>query len=281
MQIALVYNAQAGAGLRRRVADLAKTLASRGHMLSHHDSANYCYDATANIDLLCICGGDGTARLVLERQPDLSSLPPVALYPAGTINLLARELDYPAHPQAFAARIERDSSPLISKVAEIGAGRFLACASVGVDAWAVSALSLPLKARIGRLAYLVSLARMLWHWPCHRLEVVADGTRLEGEALFVLRGHHYAGPWTLDPAAGLTGDRLRLLVLPRARRRDIMALALYGLTGARWPQRHWRFMSASDIQVSAGTHLPVQADGDIVATTPVTLRLGHQAVKWK
>ena len=75
---------------------------------------------------------------------------------------------------------------------------FLACASVGFDANAVAAVSPGLKARIGRLACLVALLTLLRRWPRQQLQVTADGKSFTAEAVFVLRGALYAGPWATD-----------------------------------------------------------------------------------
>ena len=178
---------------------LARVLDTRGHVVTLHDSAQFCFTRDArDAQLLCICGGDGTARLVLEQQDDLASLPPLAIYPTGTINLLARELAYPSDAQAFAARIESATQPRPVTIARAGDMHFLACASVGFDANAVAAVSPGLKARIGRLACLVALLTLLRRWPRQQLQVTADGESFTAEAVFVLRGALYVGPWTLD-----------------------------------------------------------------------------------
>ena len=149
MQIALVYHPQMAAARLDRVAALAQVLAARGHDVSHHNSRTFQAAADAPAaDLVCICGGDGTAQLVIAEQPDSAALPALAIYPTGTINLLARELDYPADPRRFAARIEQGREPLPVSLATVNGRTFLCCLSVGADAHAVAALSEPLKARI-------------------------------------------------------------------------------------------------------------------------------------
>lgn len=281
LRIALVYQVNGDRRRVRRVPALVRALTTRGHSVTLHDSLTFRFPEDApDAELLCICGGDGTARLVLDAQDDLFGLPPLAIYPTGTINLLARELGYPASPDAFARRIEDIAEARSCRVATMGDRLFLACASIGIDALAVARVSLSLKAAIGRFAYVAALAQLLWRWPRQRLRVLADGEEIGAEALFLLRGSHYAGPWTLDPEAGLMSDRLHVLALPRARRRDVLSLAFYAFNGAKRLRKEWRLFAASHVHVSADRPLPVQADGDIVAATPVDIRMGNQSVRW-
>lgn len=281
LRIALVYHLEGCRRRKARVDALARVLRARGHRLTCHDSLAFdCANEAPDAELLCIAGGDGTVRLVLDSQKSLTGLPPVAIYPAGSVNLLARELGYPRSPRAFAGRIERAVGRRSSRVAAIGQRHFLACASMGVDALAVARVSLALKARIGRFAYLDSILRLLQQWPRHRLLVAADGEEFEAEALFLLRGAHYAGPFTLDRRAGLDRDKLHVLALPRACRRDVLGLALYAICGARYPAKDWRFLQVSELQVRAEEPVPVQADGDVLTSTPVDIRMTEQRVLW-
>ena len=117
MNIALVYHPGMAPRRLARVAALARVLGERGHHATHHDSMTFdaARDAPA-AEALCICGGDGTAQLVISRQPDIAALPPVAIYPTGTINLLARELDYPRDPLQFTRRLEAGRAALAAQL---------------------------------------------------------------------------------------------------------------------------------------------------------------------
>lgn len=282
MQVALIYNLKSPGGRLARIATLAQALEARGHTVSRHDSMAFRSPADApEADVLCICGGDGTVRLVADSYPDLSLLPPLAIYPVGTINLLARELDYPIDPQAFVKRIERDQPLRKSAVAMANGRRFLACASVGGDAWAVAAMSAPLKAQIGRFAYVAAMARIMRDWPRPALRITADGEALEAEALFVLRGAYYAGPWTLDREANLGRELLHVLVLPHARLRDLLAVVRYALTGSHRPNKAWRFLRVSELHAEADTEVPFQIDGDFAGHAPVAFAISDHKVQWK
>lgn len=281
MRIAVIHNPHASRRKLRRTEKLVQVLAGRGHAVTLHDSAQFRFARDVpDAGLLCISGGDGTVRLVLDGQDDLAALPPLAIYPTGTINLLARELAYPADLQAFATRIESAAEPREVMLAQAGDRLFLACASIGCDANAVASVSLDLKARVGRLAYVAALLPLLLRWPRQSLQITADGATFTAEAVFVLRSAFYAGPWTLDRRAGLTTAKLHVLALPRARRRDFAALVLYALGGARRPRKEWRQLAVSTLEIAAANPYPLQLDGDIAGSVPVTIGMTDSAIRW-
>jgi len=75
-------------------------------------------------------GGDGTASAIVNNTPPGT---PLAIFPAGTANLLARQFHYPRKPSAFAAMLAR------GRCARIDAGKvddrlFLNMLSCGLDA---------------------------------------------------------------------------------------------------------------------------------------------------
>jgi diacylglycerol kinase family enzyme len=281
LRIALTYNPRMAGHRLGRVAALARALEARGHKVSHHDSLDFdCRRDAPEAELLCVGGGDGTVRMVVGRQSDLAALPPLAVFPVGTINLVARELGYPRGPAAFIRRIEQDRD-LRSPLARLNGAPFVACLSVGVDALAVASLSEGLKARIGRLAYVEAMSRLLVKWPRHRLTVRTEAETFEAEALFVLRGRFYAGPWTLHPEAHLGRNHLRLLALPRARRVDVLSLAARALGGMCAPHPGWRHLRADWVEVSSDQPVPVQADGDPVGALPARIEMSAQTLRFR
>lgn len=281
MRIALAYNPRMSAHRLGRVAALARTLEARGHQVSHHDSLNFdCARAAPDAELVCIGGGDGTVRMVVGAQSDLAVLPPFAVFPVGTINLVARELGYSSVPAEFARRIERGGE-MRSPLARLNGAPFVACLSIGVDALAVASLSEGLKARIGRLAYVEAMSRLLVKWPRHRLTVRTASEEFEAEALFVLRGKFYAGPWMLHRDAHLGHGALRVLALPRALRRDVASLAARALMGMRAPRSDWRYLECDSLEVTSEQAVPVQADGDPVGLLPARVEMSGDAVRFR
>lgn len=281
MKLALVYNPLLAPKRLKRVKALAAVLESRGHEVSHHNGMEFDAGRDAgDADCVIMAGGDGTARLIIGKQEDPDALPPVAIYPTGTINLLARELDYPRDPIKFAKRLESGSECVQTRLATLNGKPFLACASIGFDAHSVAEVSEALKARIGRFAYVAALMAMARNWPRKPVEIDTGDEHFTVEALFVLRGKFYAGPWTLDRGAHLGTDRLRILALEKARRRDMLSLLAYAIFGARKLGPNLRIMEADRVSILSPEPIPVQADGDDVARAPVDIEMTSRSVRF-
>lgn len=122
-----------------------------------------------DIDLVIAAGGDGTVRAVAEglRGSDI----PLALVPAGTGNLLARNLDLPLAGLAPSLRIafgdgERAIDLGIAEIQRSGVVEpeqhaFLVMAGLGLDAKMIKNTSSTLKKAVGWLAYIDGVTRSL------------------------------------------------------------------------------------------------------------------------
>jgi diacylglycerol kinase family enzyme len=272
LKIALVYNPFSG-GYRESVLSALETaLRSAGHCVTRYDSLQISKsNSLPDAEAYCISGGDGTARLALSNPALQLSGVPICIHPTGTINLIARELAYPSEPKAMAARLQRHGPTQSVHLGTINDAAFLACVTVGPDSLAVAGVSTDLKRKIGRFAYVVSLFKILWHWPRPALTVTVDGADHAAEAVFVAKARFYAGSWTIDHAATFTSNKFRILIMPRARRRDYVRFGVYCLTGSRNPSPDWMLLDGQRVNISGPANVPVQADGDIVASLPVCL----------
>lgn len=285
MTVILACNPHAGHFRADRVARWQAALEAQGHRVTCLDSLAYARDPRAHeADMVGIVGGDGTARMVVEALRRAALSPLLAIMPAGTVNLIAREIEASgtkAKDGAEEGQARTHYHGLIDGQA------FLCCASVGPDSAIVARVTPERKARWGKAAYVLAALAQIARWQRPRLAVTVDGQPHEAEAVFVLKGHFYAGPWTLDPAARLDRADLRVLLLPRARRRDIARLALGALLGAgreRMPLESpaWRRFSAHSLTIASADEgpVPVQADGDIVGQTPVRIALAGGSLRF-
>lgn len=280
LTIALLYNPAAGSYSAGRLSQLHQALERHGHHVQRFDSRSFAPDGKAAFDVVCIYGGDGTSRLVVEAgvKADIDAL--YCCFPAGTINLIAREAGYPGDVERFARMLGDRTQHRQHHFGMIGDKAVLCCASIGPDSHVVARVDPGLKKRVGRLAYAVAALRMLIHWPRTALDVTVDGEHHAAEAAFLLKGRAYAGPWSLDTAADLRSDRFRVLLMPRARRVDALRLALFAAFGRRFADRRWLRLSARSIAISAESPVPVQVDGDIVASTPVSVEIARGRLRF-
>ena len=103
-----------------------------------------------------ICGGDGTLNEVASRVPYPPF--PVALLPAGTANVVARELGLPLDPiRALQVALNRVVRPVDLGELNAGVRRFLFVAGIGFDAYVVANVRPALKKKLGMAAYAAAI----------------------------------------------------------------------------------------------------------------------------
>lgn len=278
--VQLFFNPAAGSYRGSTIDDLARAFRATGAriMLTPSVDAPPAIDPAATH--ICIAGGDGTVRHVAEALVTSRRDLPVAIYPAGTINLLAREGGCERRPDHLAEALIHGATRLHNPV-RVGTAMFFACASVGPDSLAVEMVSSsPLKRHIGRFAYVAAMGSLLCRWPRHRLRLSANGASWECEAVYIAKGCYYAGAWSFAPQARVGDGQLHVVALKRARRREIF-------------QFYWRMLSGGDVtghsnviafsctalSLQSDAPVPLQGDGDVLAMCPVEMQVHDRPVR--
>lgn len=269
--VQLFVNPRAGSASRKRVAALVRAFEAAGARVIQSNDQKAQAEVAPDTTHVCAVGGDGTLRHVAGAIARAGRPLPLSIYPTGTVNLLARECDYPLDPVDFARRVLAGSTRTHHS-ALIGATPFFTCASVGPDSYAVAALSTGLKRLVGRLAYAWSFTTLLIRWPRPQLRVVHDGGEVACEAVYIAKGRLFAGPWSFAPDAALGDPRLHVVTLRRAPRllytrflwRLVAGKSLVTLPGAT-------HFTCTTLRIEGDA--PIEADGDIVAQLPVDIRV--------
>ena len=92
MKMDLVYNPAAGSFREDRLNRLIGALSAQGFAVQPMASTAHGVRLTGGADLICVNGGDGTLRDTVQAMGPAAGSVPLCLAPAGTINLVAREL---------------------------------------------------------------------------------------------------------------------------------------------------------------------------------------------
>jgi diacylglycerol kinase family enzyme len=275
--VQLFSNPASGGYRARRLRALVRALEAHGaavHPCESRDGAPVIRDDATHV---CVSAGDGTVRHVAGAVARSGRPLALSIYPAGTINLLAREAGYPRRADEF-ARLVLEAEPRRRHYpVAIGDGYFFACAGVGPDSLAVASVSPRAKRIVGRLAYALAFLRLLPRWPRHALALDCDGRAIACEAFYVAKGRYYAGSWSFAPAARLDEPLIHVVALRTARRRDYFRFVLALLRGGDVTGlANVEMATCSTLRATAGEPLPVQADGDIVGTLPARLTVGEK-----
>jgi len=248
------------------------------------DAARFATRAvSAGVDVVAAYGGDGT---VMEVAGSLAGTPtPLAILPGGTANLMATELGIPRNLTS-AARIaaREDSVPRVVDLGTAGDRRFMLRVGVGFEARKVEATSREMKERFGVLAYSLGALQALRTSGPARFRFSLDGQEEECDAIACVVDN--AG------SIGIPGLSHSPLVSVSDGFFDVFALRdLHGLlpgsptrraAAAQGPRagteiaQHWR---ARHITIVTDPPLPVQADGEMWGTTPISIDVLPGAVR--
>ncbi len=140
------------------------------------------------VDVVIAAGGDGTVRFVGEALRNTGV--PLALVPAGTGNLLARNLGLDVSPSRLDALVETAFTGIdhaidtgvieIQRPGDAPSERhvFLVMTGIGIDAKMIANTDPELKRRVGWLAYVGAIGRVLIDKQVLRVRYRLDGREL-------------------------------------------------------------------------------------------------------
>lgn len=218
--------------------------------------------SAAGEPVVIAAGGDGTLNEVVSGLIGSQSL--LGVFPAGTMNVFAREMGIPfdSLERAFEV-VERGFVREVDMFSANGAP-FVQMAGVGFDAMVIEETTWELKKRLGPLAYLVAGVRVLGAKP-PRIEVIcADGRREEGVAVLAGNGALYGGQLKFFRHANNRDSMLDVLVYKEAGYRLVLD-SLRGLAcGGIDLQASTVCFQAAEFTVRADREVPVQVDGELL-----------------
>ena len=145
------------------------------------------------VDLVLAAGGDGTIRVVCSGLAESGI--PFGLIPAGTGNLLARNIGIPLDErEALRVAFEGMDRPIdVVKITvddeEEQADHFMVMAGIGIDAVIMQGTNTELKKAVGSAAYFVSAAKNANHPALHTTIQVDDQPILKRRAHVIVVGN--------------------------------------------------------------------------------------------
>jgi diacylglycerol kinase (ATP) len=231
-------------------------------------------------------GGDGTVSLVAACLLARGAGEPRAclgIVPAGTANVLARELGIPMDLMEAVELAAFGSQTLELDVMMVNGRPILTQLGVGPDAQMIRDTSRTQQVKLGRLAYLVSLMRRGRRQPARSFEVEVDGRRHRVRAWEVLVanvGTAGTPPFTWGPGIDPTDGALDVAVFDVRRVHDYGTVLWRLLTGSHASDASTRFFKVKgEVSIRSSTPALVQGDGEVLGNTPITVRVAPAALR--
>ena len=233
----------------------------------------------SGFDLVVAVGGDGTISDVIDGLVGTSI--PLGIVPTGTGNLVARDLGIPSEIDDAVRVIA--AAPRSRKIdaMRIGDRVFVLNVSVGFSAAVIRRTSQGSKHRFGRIAYLAAIVSKIFTSRPRTLVVTADGARCEYRALEVAImncGMLARMLYPKGPEIRIDDGRLDVFILGIRTIREYPRFVV-GILAGRPADFVSRYTGAERrVTIRSDVPLPVQADGDIIGTTPIEVELLPGAV---
>jgi YegS/Rv2252/BmrU family lipid kinase len=246
------------------------------HTTGPDDAARLVREAVAaGATDVVVRGGDGTVHEAVQGLVGAGAR--LTVWPAGTANVLAKQLGMPSGASELARVFLRGATKRITLGCAIqertGARRyFFMLAGVGLDASVVSHVRPRLKRRVGEAAFWYAGLGHLAHWTPRAFTVEVEGERFPATYAAVGKAPWYGGGLSITPRARLDADTFEVCVInTRSRLRYLRLLAHAVRGGAPVGTHGVTYLSASRLRCTG--EVAVQADGELIGELPMTFEI--------
>ena len=234
--------------------------------------------------MVIVCGGDGTLNEVVNGLA--GSTVPLALLPAGTANVFAKELGLPWNIERAASliggsRFKRIALGHVTSTELRGDGRyFLSLAGAGPDGVMVRAVNQSLKDRTGTIAFWIEGFRQLAVYRFPRFRVNFDNESCEATLIVAGRTKHYGGPIQITTGADLYGNDFELMLCSTNSRWKYLSYVPLLLAQRLRGTRDIRFVRAKELRCEPIDAEPiwVQVDGEPAGRLPADFQIVRDAL---
>jgi len=235
-------------------------------------------------DVIVAAGGDGTVREVVSglmkclTGDSFVVGPRLGLLPLGTTNILARELGISTEVSG-AVRVLSSCLPKAIRIGVANDQYFISALGAGVDAQVVQNVSLDLKRKIGKGAYVFELIKNLTRPKPLLIQAKFtgdSGATIPAASVIVSRSRYYAGSYSCAPDASVMDGALHVCLFTRPGRINAACYAFALGTGQLARTLGYRILSVESVVIEGPRDEPVQADGDLIGMLPVVVSVAER-----
>ena len=210
-------------------------------------------------NLVAAAGGDGTINTLLNALAPDGLL---GIIPAGTANVIARELGVPLKI-SDAVKVLVTGAVQQVDTAVCNGRKYLFVAGFGFDAEVAASVGGWRKKILGRAAYhLAGLLRFITYQP-PRLKISCAGKTYRGRYAIIANMRRYGGELFFAPQARFDDGKLDLVILRRFSAGSLLRLLNFARGNAAFPADVAEIVQGSHFIVEADRPTPYQLDGEV------------------
>lgn len=232
------------------------------------------------IEWVVVAGGDGSLRALVETFVEKDYYPYVSIYPMGTVNLVAKELEQKNSATAWFDNITKGGLTPVW-LGKANDRIFLTVAGVGVDSLVVDNVSPTEKKYLSKLAYLkqganVAGQEMLLHTWKYKFQVMIDddGIWRDATSVLVSKSKFYAGKFYLTSGGTISQPLLHVCLFTGGKAVDFLRYVALIAADFLELDKSVNIIKAQKVDIKCNVqNFPAELDGDSVATSPLTISL--------
>lgn len=234
--------------------------------------------AAGRFDCVIVGGGDGTLHAAAPALIETGL--PLGILPLGTANDLARTLDIGADP-IVAAQIIVAGRLREVDLGEVNGHPYWNVASIGLSVELASELTAETKRRWGVLSYAIAALRVLQRMRPFTARIEQNGETIRSRTVQVAvgNGRHYGGGMTVAATAQPDDGLLHAYSLEIRRWWELVTLFPALRSGHYETWRGVRTFTCTELRIHTRRKKRVNADGEIVTTTPARFSVRPRAVR--
>lgn len=216
-------------------------------------------------DILVSCGGDGTLHEVMNGVMKSKFQPIVAILPFGTCNDVARTLNIPFDLNKALDCILRLNTTSYDVMFD-GKDYVTYALATGYLTKASYSASSKAKKKMGRIAYVFSGLRNMFHFDALPITVTCDGERIHGKFVYmmVMNGESVGG-FKLNKHEVVNNDKVKVVLIKRGRGiSSLFTFAKMFLFGIKsiMKSKNAIIREASKIEIENHANNPFTFDGE-------------------
>lgn len=235
-----------------------------------------------HIKAIVIVGGDGTVHHILPYINEVSI--PIGIIPAGSGNDFARALKIPKKSSLALKKLLQGTVKQVD-IIYVNGQPCTTIVGVGFDAKVTEITNRSnIKQwlnylKIGKFSYVVGVLRALFSFKPNVVVITVDGKKKTYPHVWLIaiaNTPFYGGGLKICPNADETDGILNICIADSLSKIEVLLLFPLIFLGKHTVHQGVTFKTGKKIEISTNQPLLVQADGEVLGTTPVSITVSKQ-----